>query len=60
MFAYIDPNTGGMIFQALAVAAATISGAFFFFSNKIRMAAGRIRRVLRRAQRDRDDVGQPT
>jgi hypothetical protein len=33
---YIDPNTGGMLFQILAALFALISGAILFFSGKIR------------------------
>ena len=33
---YIDPNTGGILFHVLAGILATISGALFFFSRKIR------------------------
>ena len=32
--AYIDPNTGGMLFQILAVLFGVISGAFLLFSGK--------------------------
>jgi hypothetical protein len=34
--AYIDPNTGGMLFQILAVLFGVISGAFLLFSGKIK------------------------
>ena len=34
---YLDPNTGGMIFQALAAAFATISGAVLVFSRQIKL-----------------------
>jgi hypothetical protein len=44
---YIDPNTGGMLFQMLAVAFALISGMFFFFAGKIRMLFARLRRSFR-------------
>jgi hypothetical protein len=46
--AYIDPSTGGMLFQALAVVAGTVSGTILLFSRKIRLLSGRIRRVFRR------------
>ena len=42
---YIDPSTGGMLFQILAVAFAALSGVILFFSGKIKMA---YRRLLRR------------
>lgn len=44
--AYIDPNTGGMLFQLLAVLFAIFSGALLFFSARIRMASARARRWL--------------
>jgi hypothetical protein len=44
---YIDPNTGGMLFQVLAVVFGIFSGIVLFFSGKIRMAASRVRRFIR-------------
>jgi hypothetical protein len=44
---YVDPNTGGMLFQLLAVVFGLISGAVLFFSGRIRMFIGRLRRNLR-------------
>ncbi len=43
---YIDPNTGGMLFQVLAVAFAAVSGMFLVFSRQIRSGMGRLRRML--------------
>jgi hypothetical protein len=34
---YIDPSTGGMLFQVLAVIVTMASGLVFLFSNKIKM-----------------------
>lgn len=34
---YIDPSTGGMLFQVLAVILTAASGFIFLFSNKIKM-----------------------
>ena len=45
--AYIDPNTGGMLFQLLAVLFAAISGAVLIFSRQIKSAFARLRRALR-------------
>jgi hypothetical protein len=45
--AYIDPNTGGMLFQMLAVILAVFSGLIFFFSRQIKMIFARIKRQLR-------------
>lgn len=45
--AYIDPNTGGMLFQVLAIAFASLSAILLFFSRQIRTVFARIMRVLR-------------
>jgi hypothetical protein len=44
---YIDPNTGGMLFQALAIMFGVISGAILTFSGKISMFVSRTLRFLR-------------
>ncbi len=41
---YIDPNTGGMLFQVLAVVFAVFSGVFLVFSSKIRAGIAKLRR----------------
>ena len=41
---YIDPNTGGVLFQALAGLLAVISGTLFVFSRRIREGIARLRR----------------
>jgi hypothetical protein len=48
--AYIDPNTGGMLFQILAVLLATVSAILFFFSRQIKSAWARMRRGLRKEE----------
>jgi len=50
---YIDPNTGGILFQALAAMLAVISGVLFFFSRNIRQWFARMRR---RGRKDEDDT----
>ena len=45
---YIDPNTGGMLFQLLAVFLALFSGILFFFSRQIRSFFARIKRMIRK------------
>lgn len=45
--AYIDPNTGGMLFQVLAVLFGVISGALLLFSGKIKGFYYRLRRRVR-------------
>lgn len=41
---YIDPNTGGLLFQVLAVIFSVFSGAVLLFSGKIRMYLAKLRR----------------
>ncbi len=45
---YIDPNTGGMLFQVLATLLAVFSGFALLFSGKIRAFIARSRRSLRK------------
>jgi len=50
---YIDPNTGGMLFQVLAAGLAALSGFVLIFSRQIRSAFARFKRFLReRSQRE--------
>lgn len=49
---YIDPNTGGILFQALAAILAVASGVLLVFSSKIRQGIARLRRRLRK---DKDE-----
>lgn len=44
--AYIDPNTGGVLFQVLAILFASSSAILLVFSRQIRMAFARARRFL--------------
>ena len=48
---YIDPNTGGILFQALAGLFVVFSSILFFFSRNIREYFARLRR---RARKDED------
>jgi len=43
---YIDPNTGGVLFQALAAGFVAISGLLLVFSGRIRGGIARLRRRL--------------
>jgi hypothetical protein len=52
--AYIDPNTGGMLFQVLAVMLAAISGILFFFSRQIKSGWARLRRGMRKEEPPQD------
>jgi hypothetical protein len=49
---YIDPNTGGILFQALAGLLAVISGGLLFFSRQIRQGIARLRRRFRKDDED--------
>jgi hypothetical protein len=44
---YVDPNTGGIIFQALAASLAAISGVLLVFSRQIRQFFAKMRRSAR-------------
>ena len=44
---YIDPNTGGMLAQALIVVLGMLTGVWFFFANRIKMAFHRFMRNRR-------------
>ena len=50
---YIDPNTGGVLFQALAAILAVASGVVLVFSGKIRAGLARLRRKMRK-EKDED------
>jgi hypothetical protein len=45
---YIDPNTGGILFQTLAVLFGVISGVVLLFSSKIKMGIAKLRRAMRK------------
>jgi len=44
--AYIDPNTGGMLFQIIAAIFGVLSGIILIFSSRIKMLYFRVRRRL--------------
>ena len=44
--AYIDPSTGGMLFQILAMVFAVFSGLVFFFFRQIKSAFARFKRFI--------------
>ena len=52
---YIDPNTGGILFQALAGLFAVLSGVLFFFSRNIREFFARLRRRIRNDEEDKPE-----
>ena len=45
---YIDPNTGGILFQALAAGLVAITTVLMVFSRKIRETIARLRRGARK------------
>ena len=51
---YIDPNSGGMLFQALLVVFGVISGSILLFSGKIKMGIAKLRRRLREQPGDEE------
>ena len=55
---YIDPNTGGMLFQVLAVLFGVISGTVLIFSSRIKMGFSKLRRSIRErsGQNQTDDL----
>lgn len=55
--AYIDPSTGGMLFQLLAMLLAIGSGVLFFFSRQIKTGLARLRRALRKEDHPQDPPG---
>lgn len=50
--AYIDPNTGGMLFQVLAVMLGVISAVLLFFSGRIKSYYYRVRRRMSKSGPD--------
>jgi hypothetical protein len=57
--AYIDPNTGGMLFQILAVLFASLSAILFFFSRQVRTFLARVARSLRNRLGGNKESAQP-
>jgi uncharacterized YccA/Bax inhibitor family protein len=57
--AYIDPNTGGAIFQILAVLIGVISGMLLLFSSQVKKVFYRIKRSVRGEKSELSDESQP-
>jgi hypothetical protein len=53
---YIDPNTGGILFQALAAVFVLFSGVLLTFSSRIRAGIAKFRRKNRDEQQQQDDT----
>ena len=49
---YIDPNTGGVLFQALAAVFVAVSGVLLIFSGKIRAYFSQLRRKSREGKKE--------
>ena len=53
---YIDPNTGGILFQTLAVLFGVFSGVVLLFSSKIKMGIAKLRRAMRKESEDTEST----
>jgi hypothetical protein len=51
---YIDPNTGGILFQALAAVFIAGSGILLFFSRNIREGIAKLRRRMRKDDEEQE------
>jgi len=51
---YIDPNTGGILFQALAAIFIAGSGVLLLFSRNIREAIAKLRRKMRKEDEEQE------
>lgn len=56
VLSYIDPNTGGMLFQALVVIFGLLTGVIYFFSARIKMLFARLRRSPKEEGADGDNL----
>ena len=52
---YIDPSSGGLLFQVLLIAFGFISGAVLVFSGKIKMGFARLMRSFRERSNQEQD-----
>jgi hypothetical protein len=52
---YIDPNTGGILFQALAVAFTAVSGFVLVFSGRIKLWIAKMRRKGDEVEKPEDE-----
>jgi hypothetical protein len=55
---YIDPNSGGILFQALAAAFVALSGVVLVFSGKIRGFFSQMRRKSREGKQEDGQDGK--
>ena len=56
---YIDPNTGGILFQTLAILFGVFSGVILLFSSKIKMGIAKLRRSLRKGNEEVEEAEIP-
>jgi hypothetical protein len=52
---YIDPGSGGMLFQILAVTFGVISGTVLMFSGRIKMIIAKWRRTMRKDEENSEE-----
>jgi hypothetical protein len=57
---YIDPNTGGILFQTLAVLFGVFSGVVLLFSSKIKMGIAKLRRAMRKESEETETTESKT
>ena len=57
---YIDPNTGGILFQTLAILFGVFSGVILLFSSKIKMGIAKLRRSMRKESEDTEPTESKT
>ncbi len=55
---YIDPGSGGMLFQILAVAFGLVSGTVLMFSGRIKMLIAKWRRSMRKDEDTTENTEQ--
>jgi hypothetical protein len=53
---YIDPQSGGMLFQVLLVIFGVFSGAILLFYSRIKMGVARLRRSVREKREGGDSL----
>ena len=53
---YIDPNTGGVLFQTLAILFGVFSGVVLLFSSRIKMGIAKLRRSMRKDSEDTEPI----
>jgi hypothetical protein len=57
---YIDPNTGGILFQTLLVLFGVFSGVVLLFSSKIKMGIAKLRRSMRKESEETEPTEAKT